>query len=307
MPSPNSIVVLGPTASGKTRLACELAYTLDSEIISFDSRQVYKGLDVGTGKDLQEYNVKGKSIPYHLIDVCEPNQQFYLHDFIRELKVRFDTILKKGKIPILCGGTGLYLDVLRKDFSFTQIPEDAQFRTSAENLTKDELLQLLLELPDSFRNHVDINSRKRILRGIEVARYLSKNQLIPEDSVKRYQPIYLGIKTNTESRNTMIKGRLLQRLEEGMLQEAEGLLQKGLSHERMQDLGLEYKFLSLYLQNQITWAEMLEQLYAAICRYAKRQMTWFRKMEKEGVIIQWLESPALTAELISELKAELSL
>lgn len=297
--------MLGPTASGKTRLACDLAYVLDAEIISLDSRQVYKGLDIGTGKDLEAYTVKNKKVPYHLIDVCEPGQQFYLHDFIRELKLCFEQILQKKKTPILCGGTGLYLDALRKDFSFTQIPENQDLRMELNQLSKEELLAQLNALPKSSIRHVDISSRKRIIRGIEVAHYLGKNQVKRDFPEERYKPLYLGIRIETNENRNNILQRLTQRLQRGMVEEAEGLLKNGVSHERLQELGLEYKYLSYYLQNKITKTELTEQLYTAICQYAKRQMTWFRKMEKEGVKIQWLEAPACNADLIAQLKAQL--
>lgn len=300
MQNTNCIVVLGPTASGKTRLACDIAFHLNAEIISLDSRQVYKGLDIGTGKDFREYFVQGKQIPYHLIDVCEPTQQFYLHDFIRELRISFENIVQNEKIPILCGGTGLYLDALRKDFSFTQIPEDHNFRERSEEFSKEELLKQLEELPEVFRAHVDTTSRKRLVRGIEVGRYLSKNKLTPSSPTEIYKPIYLGIKTDTDTIRKKIRGRLLLRMENGLIEEAESLLQKGLSHHRMQELGLEYKYLSFYLQNKITMTELTEQLYTAICHYAKRQMTWFRKMEREGVYIHWVDAAAKAEDLISK-------
>lgn len=305
MQNHNCIVVLGATASGKTRLACDLAYALDAEIISLDSRQVYKGLDIGTGKDLEAYTVQGKEIPYHLIDVFEPEQQFYLHDFIRELKLSFEQVLEKKKIPLLCGGTGLYLDALRKDFSFTQIPEDHKLRQELNQLSKEELLVQLNAMPESSSRHVDRNSQKRIIRGIEVARYLSKNQVEPDFPEDKYKPLYLGIRIDTYENRNNIRERLIQRLQSGMVDEAEGLLKNGVSHERLQELGLEYKYLSYYLQNKITKTELTEQLYTAICQYAKRQMTWFRKMEKEEVKIQWLEAPVCNADLIAQLKAQL--
>lgn len=297
--------MLGPTASGKTRLACDLAYHLNAEIISLDSRQVYKGLDVGTGKDLTEYNVNGKPIPYHLIDVCEPWQQFYLHDFIRELKTSFDLVVRKSKVPILCGGTGLYLDALHKDFSYTQIPEDHDFREKSSALSTDDLLEQLQKLPEAFRTHVDTNSRKRIIRGIEVGRYLSTNQLTPSSPAGTYKPIYLGVSTDTETIRKKIRQRLLLRIENGLIEEVQDLIQRGLSHQRLQQLGLEYKYLSFYLQNKITKTELTEQLYRAICLYAKRQMTWFRKMEKEGIKIQWLQAQVGATNLIQQLKEQL--
>ncbi len=299
MQNTNCIVILGPTASGKTQLACSLAAELNAEIISFDSRQVYKRLNIGTGKDLNEYVVNGKQIPYHLIDVCEPSQQFFLHDFIREFDISFNTILHNEKIPILCGGTGLYLDVLRKDFSFTQIPEDPELRSALQNRSKEELLKILDVLPKGYHAHVDRHSVKRILRGIEVAQYLGENNLQPGNPKEKYRPIYVGINIETKTLRHRIRERLLKRMEHGLIEEGENLLKSKLSHDRMQQLGLEYKFLSFYLQNKISRAELTEQLYTAICQFARRQMTWFRKMEREGVTIHWVNSETNTQHIIN--------
>ncbi len=293
---------MGATASGKTRLACDLAYVLDAEIISMDSRQVYKGLDIGTGKDLEAYTVQGKEIPYHLIDVCEPSQQFYLHDFIRELKISFEQILQKGKIPILCGGTGLYLDALRKDFSFTQIPEDQESRKELEVMSKEALLLRLNALPKATISHVDRSSKKRIIRGMEVAHHLLKNEVKLTSPQEVYHPMYLGIKTDTEVRRNNIHRRLIQRMDNGLIEEGEALLKSGISHQRLQELGLEYKFLSLYLQKKISRLEVENLLFTAICQFAKRQMTWFRKMEKEGIKIHWIDISSSFQETLDFVK-----
>lgn len=285
----NCIVVLGPTASGKTRLACQLAYYLNGEIISADSRQLYKKLDIGTGKDLQEYVVNGKSIPYHLINHVEPYEQFYLHQFSEELQKAFNAICLRGKVPIICGGTGLYLDALRKDFSFTQIKEDPELRERLEGLSKEELIEWIKKYPADLTQHVDLNSKKRIIRGLEIAEHLSKTQTLPERKELPYRPYYLGIKTDPELRKKRISERLITRVEEGLLDEVQDLLRQGMGHERLEFLGLEYKFVSWYLQSRISKEEMLAKLQTAIFQFAKRQMTWFRKMEKEGVNIHWIE------------------
>lgn len=297
----NCIVVLGPTASGKTHLACQLAYHLNSEIISADSRQVYKGLNIGTGKDLQEYVVNGKSIPYHVIDIVEPGEHFYLHQFTAELKKAFDDMCSRGKIPIICGGTGLYLDALRKDFSFTQIQEDHEWRAQLELLSKDELVERIKKYPTDYTQHVDLNSKKRIIRGIEIAEHFSKNQTVPEKSELPYKPYYLGIKTETELRKKRIAERLVKRVEQGLVEEVQDLLRQGISHERLEFLGLEYKFVSWYLQNKISKEEMARKLQTAIFQFAKRQMTWFRKMEKEGVDIHWIEADADPRVLVEQI------
>lgn len=286
----NCLVVLGPTASGKTRLACALAYQVDGEIISADSRQVYRGLDIGTGKDLDEYVVKGKAIPYHLINIAEPGEQFYLHQYASELRKAFVQITDRHKLPIVCGGTGLYLDALRKDFSFTQVKENGALRNELEDQTKEELLTRLEGYPEQFTQHVDRHSKKRIIRGIEIADYFSASgkSLVAVDLP--YRPYYIGIKTELESRKAGISARLVKRLEEGLIVEAEQLLKNGLTHERLEHFGLEYKFVSRYLKGTIDKEQLFTQLETAIFQFSKRQMTWFRKMEKEGVEIHWTEN-----------------
>lgn len=289
----NCIVVLGTTASGKTHLACQLAHYFNGEIISADSRQVYKHLNIGTGKDLIEYQVEGKNIPYHLIDCCEPEDQFYLHNFVEGLQVAFDSILQKEKLPIVCGGTGLYLDALRKDFSFTSIKEDIVLREELKDYSKEELIKRLNKLPKEFIKHIDTNSLKRLIRGIEVAEYRIKNNTHQFDSKKNemacnYNPLYIGIECTIEQRKQAISKRLESRLNNGLIEEVEKLLQKGITHERLQKFGLEYKFVSNYLNGHINNQELFEQLRTSIFQFAKRQATWFRKMEKEGVEIHWV-------------------
>jgi len=298
----NCIVVLGPTASGKTNLACRLADELNGEIISADSRQVYKFLNIGTGKDLHEYNINGKEIPYHLIDISEPGEQFYLHDFIYECESAFEEIRSRNKIPIICGGTGLYLDTLRKDFSFTQIKENDELRAELKGLSKEQLLERLRKFPKNITEHADLNSSKRIMRAIEVAMFLAEG---PGKIIQKelpYKPYYLGINVPLEERKEIISARLLSRIENGLISEVKDLLDKGVTHERLQFFGLEYKFVSFYLQNKISKEELIQQLRTAIFQFAKRQSTWFRKMEKEGVKINWVSKDVNIIKLADNLK-----
>lgn len=297
----NCIVVLGPTASGKTKLACQLAYHLNGELISADSRQVYKHLNIGTGKDLEEYEVNGKKITYHLIDIVEPGEQFYLHDFVRELKIAFDKISSKNKLPIICGGTGLYLDTLKKDLSFTQIKENQILRKELEIFSKEELQKKLTAFENEKLESVDLNSKKRLIRAIEIAEHFknNKNELIKADLP--YKPYYIGIKIGIEERKESIYKRLIQRLNNGLIEEVEGLLKKGITHERLQFLGLEYKFVSHYLQEKISKEELIILLSTAINQFSKRQMTWFRKMEKEGVEINWIDRNADIKNVLEDL------
>lgn len=290
------MVVLGPTASGKTHLACQLAYRLNGEIISADSRQVYKGLDIGTGKDLNEYVVNDKQIPYHVIDVCEVEAQFYFPDFIRHLKKSFIEISARGHLPIICGGTGLYIEALEKDHSYTQIPENLELREQLKELNKNELIERLRALEDLVtlsgvegrQQPVDLHSEKRIIRGIEIAEYLKLNPNLKKEEII-YKPKYIGIHISKEERNKRIDERLKQRLENGLIEEVEGLLKKGITHDKLQFLGLEYKFISLYLLGKLTKEEFYTQLSTAIHQFAKRQMTWFRRMERNGVKIEWVD------------------
>ena len=298
----NCIVVLGPTASGKTNLACKLANALNGEIISADSRQVYKHLNIGTGKDLEEYQFEGKQIPYHLIDVVEPNTQFYLHDFVEQLKIAYNKIISNDKLPIICGGTGLYLDTLRKDFSLTQIKENTELRTALELLSKEDLTDKLKQYPNELWHQVDLNSKKRIMRGIEIADFLQKNKLEITKPNLPYKPFYVGILNTAEQRREKIYARLIKRINEGLIEEVEELVKCGISHERLQFLGLEYKFVSNYLLGNLNKEALQTQLSTAINQFAKRQMTWFRKMEKEGVTIHWIESAAEVLPLIGSLQ-----
>lgn len=301
---PNCIVVLGATASGKTRLACELAQLLNGEIISADSRQVYKHLDIGTGKDLNEYTIKGKQIPYHLIDICEPGEQFYLHDWMRECEKAFNSITAKNKLSIICGGTGLYLDSLRKDTRYTQIKENKDLRSELEKLSKEELVQELEKFPKQFTTHADLNSQKRIIRAIEIATHLEKHPGFLKEEHKLYFPYYIGIEVSLEERKKLISERLIHRVNNGLIEEAEKLIRMGVDHSRLEFLGLEYRFVSLFLQGKITKEEMTVQLQTAIFQYAKRQMTWFRKMEKEGVKINWVKKNEPPENIIQQFLAE---
>jgi tRNA dimethylallyltransferase len=284
----NCIVVLGPTASGKTRLACQIAHRFNGAIISADSRQVYRHLDIGTGKDLSEYTVNGKKIPYYLIDIREPGVQFYLHEFVQECEMAFKEIISKQQLPLICGGTGLYLDSLVKDFSYTSVAEDPEFRLHAESLSKEELTTQLMSLPDRFRSHADLNSKKRIIRAIEVARAMSAGSHSVQSMPKPFRPYYIGLEVSAEKRKELIEKRLISRIESGLIEEVKNLLSKGITHERLTFLGLEYKMVSSHLRGELTLNELKSKLYTAIVQYSKRQMTWFRKMEKEGVSINWV-------------------
>lgn len=298
----NCIAVIGPTASGKTNLACKLAYHLNGEIISADSRQVYKHLTIGTGKDLESYTLNNKKINYYLIDITEPQDQFYLHDFIRELKTAFTKITDHKKLPIICGGSGLYIDALRKDFSLTQIKENENLRLELVKLSKEELQEKLISYNNNNLSHTDVNSTKRLIRAIEIAEAMKSSETNFTKIELPYKPYYIGIAVNNVERKHLINQRLHYRLEHGLIEEAEWLLNNDISHERLQFLGLEYKFLSYYLQHKICKEELHTKLSSAIYQFSKRQMTWFRKMEKEGVKINWIDKSESVEKLSDELK-----
>jgi tRNA dimethylallyltransferase len=298
----NCIVVLGPTASGKTRLACRLAAELNGEIISADSRQVYQHLDIGTGKDLEDYLVAGKQIPYHLIGLVSPEEQFYLHQFTAALQECFGQIRSRNRLPLICGGTGLYLDALRKDFSFTRIGENEELRQALEPLSKEALTERLKQYPDRLVAHVDLQSKKRLIRGIELAEYMLETGDMPAPAELPYRPYYLGIHTDPAVRKDRISDRLRRRISQGLIAETEGLLEKGITHGRLERLGLEYKFVSLYLRGELSLDQMTTQLETAIFQFAKRQMTWFRRMEREGVQIHWIDPQEDVHDLSARLR-----
>lgn len=290
----NAIIITGPTASGKTALAVQLAYAINGEIISADSRQVYKGLTIGTGKDLDEYLVNNITVNYHLIDIANVESHFHLHHFITEFYNAFKAIENKTKIPIICGGTGLYLDAILKQHKLAAIPNNLELRTKLETYTEEYLIELLNAYRSKPEN-TDYSSHKRLIRAIEIADYLSKNNL-PKSNFIDLKPIIFALDLPKELRKNKISIRLKHRLEYGMIEEVNELLNSGIPHERLQFLGLEYFHISKYILNEISYEEMVLKLEISIHQYAKRQMTWFRKMEREGNEIIWLDATKPKAE-----------
>lgn len=283
----NSILILGPTASGKTRLAVNTAAALNGEVISLDSRQVYKKLNIGTGKDLQEYTVKGKEIPFHLIDIIEPDQKYNISMFVNGFKSAWKEIIQKNKLPILCGGTGLYMDAILKRHQHIHIPVDENLRTQLEEKSPDELLQYFESLNSEVHSTADTSTRKRLIRAIEIALYLQKNKL-EKSPYPEVKPLIIGIRLSVEERRKRIDKRLQERLHTGLIEEVESLLKQGIPAEQLIYFGLEYKFITEYLLGLLDKGTMITRLNTAIHQYAKRQMTWFRKMEREGLEIHWL-------------------
>ncbi len=296
----NSIIITGPTASGKTALAAQLAAKLHGAIISADSRQVYRGLNIGTGKDLFEYHVNGKNIPYYLIDVADVATHFHLYDFITQFHQAFQLIEQQKQLPIICGGTGLYLDAILKKHELAAIPNNHLLRSELELLDKEQLILKLQSYQAPFEQ-VDLNSHKRLIRAIEIADYLSLHTK-PEVNFIDLKPAIFALDLPKEARRNKISVRLKQRLENGMMEEVKALLETGISHERLQFLGLEYQYISKYLLQELSYHEMFVKLETAIHQYAKRQMTWFRKMEREGFTIHWLDATAAINENIALIK-----
>ena len=310
------ITILGPTASGKTPLAAALAVALPpvngecgGEIISADSRQVYRRMDIGTGKDLADYTVHGSgsmvqgssltinqeplTIPYHLIDICEPGTKYNLFQYQQDFFDAYHLIISRGKTPILCGGTGLYIEAVLKGYQLSPVPQNPALRASLEGKTLDELTQMLVELKQqngsTMHNKTDVDSCQRAIRAIEIETYnlhtpTDHREMPPVDS------LIIGVNIDREARREKISRRLKTRLEEGMIDEVKGLLAEGIPAEDLIYYGLEYKFVTEYIMGQTTYDEMFKRLEIAIHQFAKRQMTWFRGMERRGFSIHWIDA-----------------
>ena len=288
MSDKNLLIVLGPTAVGKTHLAVQLAKALNGEIISADSRQVFKGMDLGTGKDLSEYEINGSKIPYHLIDIKNAGERYQVNAFKEDFYQAFESIINRKKIPILCGGTGMYIHSLLQNHEFTAIPVNEIFRQELILLDKVQLQSKLNQYPFEVRKQADYSSHKRLIRAIEIAEYLSANEHI-FDARSEIKPLVIGLYNDVETRRAKILERLDKRLASGLIEEVQTLLNQGVSPEMLVFYGLEYKFVIAYLNNEIDFETLRERLGVAICQFAKRQMTFFRKMEKDGVQINWIE------------------
>ncbi|MEN6618086.1 MAG: tRNA (adenosine(37)-N6)-dimethylallyltransferase MiaA [Rikenellaceae bacterium] len=282
------ICILGPTASGKTKYAVGMAFETDGEIISADSRQVYRGMDIGTGKDLADYTINDIQIPYHLIDIANAGEKYNLFQYQKDFRRVYNDIRLRGKQPILCGGTGLYIDAVTRGYSLAEVPENPQLRCDLENLSMEELISKLASMK-KLHNKTDIDSKKRVIRALEIEIF---RQNCPVEYIKTVptNTRFIGISVSREERVTRIDKRLRERLEHGMIEEVKKLMDSGISPEDLMYYGLEYKFVTLYLLGKLTYEEMEKQLSVAIHQFAKRQMTWFRGMERRGVQIEWIEN-----------------
>jgi len=289
MSDKNLLIVLGATAVGKTKLAVQLAHAFNGEVISADSRQVFKGMDIGTGKDLTEYEVSGQKIPYHLIDIKFAGQRYQVNAFKDDFYKTFDQLQALEKLPILCGGTGMYIHSLLQNHELTAIPVNEQLRKQLLLLNKDELQSELNKYPPQLRKQADVSSHKRLIRAIEIAEYLNYHDLQTEKRPE-LKPLIIGLYNEVDTRRNKILARLDKRLSGGLIEEVQDLLKQGVSEEMLIFYGLEYKFVITFLKNEINLDTLRERLGIAICQFAKRQMTFFRKMEKDGVQINWIEA-----------------
>lgn len=282
------LVILGPTASGKTKLAVELAKKLNGEIISADSRQVYKKMDLGTGKDLEEYG----EIPYHLIDIVEPGIRYNIKDYKQDFDRAYEDIRSRGKFPILCGGSGLYIQAALSNLEYSFIPTNDSIRNELDQKSKEELKEQFQLLDRAFLEKFDSSSVKRIKRALEIHHYLKDNPDYQKSSEKIRFKIY-GIDISREERRKKIEERLDNRLANGMIDEVEGLRKSGVSDEDLIYYGLEYKWITKYLQGELDLETMRKRLLVGIHQFAKRQMTFFRSMEKKGFVIEWSDFDSL--------------
>lgn len=281
------LTILGPTASGKTQLASHVAHRLGGEILSADSRQIYRGMDLGTGKDLVDYIVEGERIPYHLIDLTDAGTQYNVFEFQREFIQAYRHICSTGKFPVFCGGSGLYLEAVLKGYKLTQVPSDLRRREELSQLSLEELSSTLKRYK-TVHNSSDTETKIRAIRAIEIEEYLLHRPDL-EFEFPAINSLIIGVSVDRETRRERITTRLRKRLEDGMISEVEGLLKRGIPPEDLIYYGLEYKFLTLYLTGELTYEEMFAKLNIAIHQFAKRQMTWFRKMEREGFEILWVD------------------
>jgi tRNA dimethylallyltransferase len=286
MHNPKLLVITGPTASGKTRRGVDMAMALDGEIISADSRQIYRSMDLGTGKDLSDYG----SVPYHMIDIMPAGYKYNLFEYLRDFRTAYNDIVSRGKQPIVVGGTGLYVESILNGLALPEVPENRELRESLKGKSLEELTEILATMK-RLHNTTDVDTAKRAIRAIEIETYYQQH---PEEAVQtKPQPIknslIIGVEIDRDSRRRLISQRLKQRLDEGMIDEVKRLLDSGISADDLIYYGLEYKFLTQYVIGQLTYDEMFSGLEIAIHQFAKRQMTWFRGMERRGFTIHWLK------------------
>lgn len=299
------ITILGPTASGKTSLAAALAYEIGGEIISADSRQVYRGMTIGTGKDLDDYSVNGHDIGYHLIDIAEPGDKYNIYEYQHDFHKVYSELMQRNVRPILCGGSGLYIESVLKGYSLSTVPQNPKLRQSLSDKTLDELTEILIDLKarnnSNMHNRSDVDTAQRAIRAIEIEMYnlqhpAQNRQFPPVESV------IIGVDIDRDSRRKRITERLKERLQHGLVEEVKGLMESGLSAESLIYYGLEYKFVTEYVIGKLSRDEMFCSLEIAIHQFAKRQMTWFRGMERRGFTINWIDWHLPMADKLEQIK-----
>ena len=303
------ITILGPTASGKTPLAAALAYEIGGEIISADSRQVYRRMDIGTGKDLADYTITNNrepiTVPYHLIDIVEPGTKYNLFQYQQDFYDAYQDIMARGKTPILCGGTGLYIEAVLKGYKLSPVPQNPDLRQQLEGKTLDELTQLLAALKAKtgsvMHNKTDVDSCQRAIRAIEIESYNLEHP-VPLRELPPVDSLIIGVDIDRDLRREKITRRLKARLEEGMIDEVRGLLAEGIPADDLIYYGLEYKYLTEYVIGRLTYDEMFRQLEIAIHQFAKRQMTWFRGMERRGFTIHWIDATLPMEQKVAQIR-----
>ncbi|MFC2080125.1 tRNA (adenosine(37)-N6)-dimethylallyltransferase MiaA [Bacteroidota bacterium] len=298
------ITILGHTAAGKTSIAAHAAVKLEAEVISADSRQVYRGMTIGTGKDYTDYIVEDSKVPYHIVDIVDAGDEYNVYEFQKDFQKVYEDLKKRSILPVLCGGTGLYLESVLRQFDLLSVPVNMALRNELEKKSLTEIVDILQSYK-SLHNSTDTETRKRAVRAVEIAEYTHRMG-DHRPAIPKINSLTFGIYYDRDERRARITSRLKQRLEEGMITEAETLISSGVSHEKLEYYGLEYKFLSRYLQGNISYDEMFSQLNTAIHRFAKRQMTYFRGMEKRGLDITWIKGDIGTEEIVATISQQYS-
>lgn len=291
------VIVTGPTASGKTSLAVSVAHRLDGEIISADSRQVYRGMDIGTGKDFDDYFIEGTKIPFHLIDIADPGYKYNVFEYQRDFFKVYKSLKERNVFPVVCGGSGMYADSIIKGYKMDEVPPDTGLRSRLEKKSMEELTGILAAMK-SLHNTTDIDTKKRVIRAIEIEHY-NRNRKAHKSHMPRINSLVIGVMLDREVRRQRISMRMHQRLETGMVEEVKRIIDSGVDPEILLYYGLEYKYITLYLTGKLTYDKMVSDLEIAIHQFAKRQMTWFRGMEKKGTKIHWIDGELPMGEKVN--------
>lgn len=295
----NLVTILGPTACGKTTLAVALAHRLQTGVISADSRQLYRAMDLGTGKDLGEYVVDGEAVPYYLIDIADAGYKYNVFEYQRDFLKVYDDLRAQGQLPVMCGGTGMYLESVLRGYRLVEVPENRALREALEGKSLDELTEMLRGYKQ-LHNTTDVDTCKRAIRAIEIEEYYRNNEVNMRE-FPEIRSLNIGLDVSRELRRERITRRLHERIEQGMVDEVRGILASGVAPEDLIYYGLEYKYLTMYVVGQLTYDEMVSQLEIAIHQFAKRQMTYFRGMERRGVPIHWIDATLPTEEKVQRI------